>query len=713
MSSASPPNAGYSRSQQGLSPSSSSTPRRPASIQELAQRAEIKWDASRDFKYWLKVAEKARHLGQDYDLHGDLEKAFVEYARAATLILDKIPTHRDYHTRLTQIQRETLISKGRGVLDRMGALKPPLIDRHNTWENAQHTPRNHQASPSAYDSERRPRDWDRNKDQPPFRKPSIVVNGHSRDERDSQQMRYPDTEQERPSQRGDEMYSPVQSLRASQKTRADQEANLQRLREVDGEAWTVRKAALQQQYNANNGVSVNPSGFVSIPIAPPLAHQRSAGQSSTHSASDSTSTIDTPPLLPLESPARRYDEDLTDPETEGGNDEQLYRRVAELSMGSSRGRDTSPSSSSALINPFGGPGPLPITTTSNPPPNISAVSYPQLMTQHQRTQGYIPANQALLVYIPPINHQSSPMPDTSTSPQPKNLYQNILPPTSQPVPGLEREREYAQHNRERDRAYMYGPREAPPHSHSRSHSASPHPSVPQRPYEMPQPQPSPYSHQTQVNLTIPTATGLPPPRASPARSPAPSATPAPPSAPVPGVQELRTVSFPRAVLPRFLAIAAVNTAKNRETCGLLLGKPKSGSKLIVTTLLIPKQHSTSDTCNMDEEELVLEFTEKRGLIILGWIHTHPTQSCFMSSVDLHTHSGFQCMLPESFAVVCAPQHSPNFGIFRLTDPPGLQTILECDQKSAFHPHPELPIYTDADKGHVQMRDLPLEIVDLR
>ena len=31
---------------------------------------------------------------------------------------------------------------------------------------------------------------------------------------------------------------------------------------------------------------------------------------------------------------------------------------------------------------------------------------------------------------------------------------------------------------------------------------------------------------------------------------------------------------------------------------------------------------------------------------------------FMSSVDLHTHSGLQRMLPESFAVVCAPNSTP-------------------------------------------------------
>lgn len=81
----------------------------------------------------------------------------------------------------------------------------------------------------------------------------------------------------------------------------------------------------------------------------------------------------------------------------------------------------------------------------------------------------------------------------------------------------------------------------------------------------------------------------------------------------------------------------------------------------------------------------------------------------MSSVDLHTHSGFQCMLPESFAVVCAPKSTPkshyslsysasltllhSFGIFRLTDPPGLKIILNCTAKEAFHPHPDEPIYT--------------------
>jgi STAM-binding protein len=91
--------------------------------------------------------------------------------------------------------------------------------------------------------------------------------------------------------------------------------------------------------------------------------------------------------------------------------------------------------------------------------------------------------------------------------------------------------------------------------------------------------------------------------------------------PVP--RELKTVAFPRDCLNRFASIASINTARNRETCGLLLGKDKD-RKFVVTTLLIPKQHSTSDTCTMDEEELVMQFTEERSLITLGWVCYHFT-----------------------------------------------------------------------------------------
>ena len=82
--------------------------------------------------------------------------------------------------------------------------------------------------------------------------------------------------------------------------------------------------------------------------------------------------------------------------------------------------------------------------------------------------------------------------------------------------------------------------------------------------------------------------------------------------------ELKVVSFPRVCLNRFTSVASINTTQNLETCGLLLGKDK-GRLYEVTTLLIPKQHATSDTCSMDEEELVMQFMEDRSLITLGWV----------------------------------------------------------------------------------------------
>ena len=82
--------------------------------------------------------------------------------------------------------------------------------------------------------------------------------------------------------------------------------------------------------------------------------------------------------------------------------------------------------------------------------------------------------------------------------------------------------------------------------------------------------------------------------------------------------ELKVVSFPRDCLNRFMSVASINTEQNRETCGLLLGENKD-RLYVVTTLLIPKQHATSDTCAMDEEELVMQFMEDRSLITLGWV----------------------------------------------------------------------------------------------
>ncbi|KAG0019963.1 hypothetical protein BGZ82_011740 [Podila clonocystis] len=214
---------------------------------------------------------------------------------------------------------------------------------------------------------------------------------------------------------------------------------------------------------------------------------------------------------------------------------------------------------------------------------------------------------------------------------------------------------------------------------------------------------------------IPTPTGPPPPLPS---KPVTNAPKLPAKIFEDDVHEfsqgLRTMTVPLRLLDRFLNIVRPNTIKKLETCGILAGV-LSRNKFTVTTLIIPKQTATSDTCSTTNEDELFEFQMERDLMTLGWIHTHPTQTCFMSSVDLHTHCSYQLMLPEAIAIVCAPSHEKDYGVFRLTDPPGLQVITNCRQKPLFHQHPgENDIYTDAcDQGHVELVDLDLDIVDLR
>lgn len=181
---------------------------------------------------------------------------------------------------------------------------------------------------------------------------------------------------------------------------------------------------------------------------------------------------------------------------------------------------------------------------------------------------------------------------------------------------------------------------------------------------------------------------------------------------------LRPLYLPPELRLKFLNLAHENTSRNLETCGILCGSLVS-SALFITHLILPDQNSTSDTCDTTEEgdNALFDYCDKHNLIVCGWIHTHPTQTCFLSSRDLHTSSGYQIMLPEAVAVVCAPRSNPEWGCFRLTDPPGLQTVLKCEKRGLFHPHDDVAggLYTDALlPGHVvEGPGLNFEVVDMR
>lgn len=178
---------------------------------------------------------------------------------------------------------------------------------------------------------------------------------------------------------------------------------------------------------------------------------------------------------------------------------------------------------------------------------------------------------------------------------------------------------------------------------------------------------------------------------------------------------IRPVFLPDRLRRTFLDIAADNTRRGLEMCGILCGTLVNNA-LFISCLLIPEQKCTSDTCETENESAMLDFCIAQDLLMLGWIHTHPTQTCFMSSRDLHTQAGYQVMMPESIAIVCAPRHTPSWGIFRLTDPPGLPHVLHCNHTDTFHQHSIDNIYTDAGNppGHVyETSSLEFSVHDLR
>ncbi|XP_039870030.1 AMSH-like protease isoform X3 [Simochromis diagramma] len=194
------------------------------------------------------------------------------------------------------------------------------------------------------------------------------------------------------------------------------------------------------------------------------------------------------------------------------------------------------------------------------------------------------------------------------------------------------------------------------------------------------------------------------------RPPAPVSQPA---ATLAGVQServegLRRVLIPKGLTQRFLSLARSNTARGIETCGVLCGQ-LTHNEFTLTHVVVPKQTAGPDFCDMENVEELFSFQDEHHLLTLGWIHTHPTQTAFLSSVDLHTHCSYQLMLPEAVAIVCAPKHNDT-GVFRLTNL-GMSEVSACKLKG-FHPHSkEPPLFTVC--RHVVFRDLRLNLLDFR
>ncbi|XP_041088004.1 STAM-binding protein-like A isoform X3 [Polyodon spathula] len=214
----------------------------------------------------------------------------------------------------------------------------------------------------------------------------------------------------------------------------------------------------------------------------------------------------------------------------------------------------------------------------------------------------------------------------------------------------------------------------------------------------------------------PSATPTPPPSTAATHPPGP--TPSvdrslkPGSLVSPGrsvmVEGLQPLVVPRELCSKFMKLAEANTARAVETCGILCGK-LTRSEFTITHVIVPKQRGGPDSCDTENEEELFIIQDELSLITLGWIHTHPTQTAFLSSVDMHTQCSYQMMLPESIAIVISPKFNET-GYFKLTEH-GMEEISSCKQKG-FHPHPkEPPLFTSC--GHLTISDSSVTVMDLR
>ncbi|KAJ7828412.1 hypothetical protein B0H13DRAFT_1735801, partial [Mycena leptocephala] len=110
-------------------------PTRPATISELATAAAdtSSSNSNVDLKNLLRRAEGYRRTGGVTDIGLDLERAFIEYARAATLIVETVPAHREYSTGLNAEQRANLKANGEDILQNLGRLKAALVERYERY----------------------------------------------------------------------------------------------------------------------------------------------------------------------------------------------------------------------------------------------------------------------------------------------------------------------------------------------------------------------------------------------------------------------------------------------------------------------------------------------------------------------------------------------------------------------------------------------------
>ena len=97
----------------------------------------------------------------------------------------------------------------------------------------------------------------------------------------------------------------------------------------------------------------------------------------------------------------------------------------------------------------------------------------------------------------------------------------------------------------------------------------------------------------------------------------------------------------------------------REVAGLLIGKHlKRNDILEVWDAITGDQKSTPGFVYLEEDTIAAAaewvLRNRPGLYIVGWYHSHPGFSIFLSAIDIETQKIYQRMFPKAIALVVDP-----------------------------------------------------------
>jgi len=128
------------------------------------------------------------------------------------------------------------------------------------------------------------------------------------------------------------------------------------------------------------------------------------------------------------------------------------------------------------------------------------------------------------------------------------------------------------------------------------------------------------------------------------------------------------VLLPPRILARFFSYSI--EAPELEAAGLLIGNIKNRTLVIHDVYLVQNAQRTATTVRIPHEVLSrVSRSLPLGRAVIGWIHSHPGYSVFMSQKDIRVQGGFQACYPDAIAIVMDPctKGAIEFGLFRLQD----------------------------------------------